>query len=1026
MTYKRFVFLFAAFIIWQSCCGQWFGTTYTFTTQNGLSNNTATCLKKDEAGFLWVGTHEGLNRYDGTAFINVLSNAKNNLPSNNITSLFFISKSLLAVGTDAGLCLLNTTTLTGRRIDIPVLGKFSYSGYYIQNLSFKKESKELWVATWHGLFVLNEEGKILRQMMAAATDMTRGRFADCLMQDGHGGMYFFSQQKNGFYYADFAAQQLVPVEKKMPGFTWNALLHDKYNLMSAVANEKESVCIFSRKTEVDRTELLAYNNRLTGRNFVDKLSISFEYEKRLASAYPLNDTTFLLNSYFGEPLLYNTTTHFINRVASHPLWFTSWPDGISASICKDDENIWVASSKGLVQAPLKTNFFTSAPALINEVNKKKGLVSYNYGIYKNHSLWVAGMGAGLFGWDSLNNSVKTVFDKATPAASVKKIISTYVSDAGACLWLFSVYGPVQVNPLTKCLSPVDGIDKDPAFDESASFPLADSKGNIWASLPDGLSKFNIASRRFTNYKSRYYGGTFPLLRSGAKAEDGNGNIWMARQDTLVKLSVATNSFLTRQLTKNGQALRPVTSMASDGGDVLYLAVGGDFGIYHISSGSIDLYTKQTGIVSTVINDIAADAQGNAWIATEGGLVFYNKQKAAFSSFTKADGLPDDNIVGANFTDSSRQTLFLGFTKSYCLLKPQNFLLQKAVPFNYITGVEADGESFAADEKQTFSYRQNSLSFTYTGINYNQGQQNSYACMLEGFDQEWKYTGAERKINYINLPAGKYRFKIKSANHQGEWNEEPAVFTFEITPPFWQRWWFRALMIGLALYGVYYFMKRRDASIQKQNNLKLQMSELRMQALRAQMNPHFIFNSLNSIQNYILSHNTIDAAGYLSKFAKLMRRILDGSKHNFLPLSDVMETLKMYVEMEAFRFNNEFTYSFIIEEDDDLLDAKVPPMLFQPFVENAVLHGLMPKQGEKKLTIRCSKEGDHAVIIIEDNGVGRQYGAKAGHTSQGEKLTVGILESWQQLQNNKASMNITDKIENGLPAGTLVTLTLPLN
>lgn len=471
---------------------------------------------------------------------------------------------------------------------------------------------------------------------------------------------------------------------------------------------------------------------------------------------------------------------------------------------------------------------------------------------------------------------------------------------------------------------------------------------------------------------------------------------------------------------------PVASMASDGDDILYMNIAGSFGIYHISAQSIEVFTKQTGIISTAINGLVADKQGNAWIATEGGLVFYNKQRRKFSSFTKADGLPDDNIIGVNFTDDSKQILFLGFSKSYCLFEPQGFLQEKTVPVNIITGVEVNGEFINPGIKPSFSYKQNNISFAYTGINFNQGQLNNYACILEGFDQTWKYPGQERKVNYINLPPGDYTFKIKAANYQGEWNDVPAKFPFKIAPPFWQRWWFRALVICLLVFSIYFFLKRRESFIQKGNDIKLQMSELRMQALRAQMNPHFIFNSLNSIQNYILSNNTIDAAGYLSKFAKLMRRILDQSKHNFLPLSEVMETLKMYVEIEAFRFNNEFSYSFQVEEDDDLLDVKIPPMILQPFVENAILHGLMPKEGDKKLVVSCTLVNNNVEIIIDDNGIGRaRHQIKAGHDSQGEKLTAGMLDSLQQLQNIQASIEIIDKKQNEIAAGTTVKLILAL-
>ena len=1022
----KIVSFFTVILLWQWSYAQSFNNIITYSTQNGLSNNTITCLQKDEAGFLWIGTHEGLNRYDGTTFINILSNSRNKLPSNNIRKIVFLNKNLLAVATDAGLCLLNTATLQGQTIELPLHKKFAGSGYSIEDILYQKKNRELWVATWHGLFILDERGKIQQQMMAKETAMPAGSFAKHLLQDTQGNIYFYSAQEPAFYYPDFRQQVKIPVQSKLPGFAINDYLQKGFTLRSAQMLDTATICIVSKYAPDMSDDYIFYSNLKTGRQFSDKLNVSFDYEKRSSNAFPLNDSVFLVNSYFGEPLFYNSNNHLVRRASDQPLWFTSWPDGFATNILKDGNHTWIATHKGLLQSSQKTSAFKTVAAVTKIINEQEGLVSYNAALYEDNRLWLACMGAGVFSWDSSGNKIYTVFDKKTADTFKKKMVSTRILSAGEAIWLQSVYGPAQVNTPSLRLTAIAGLNKPANFDDLAGYPLKDNRGNIWSTLPDGITQFNIAAKSFTYYKTKYQGGSFPLLRAGPKTFDSKGDIWMARQDTLVKYDAATKTFSTVLLTSNNKPLRPVTAIASDGADILYLAVGGTFAIYHISTHSIAVYTKQTGIVSTSINDLVSDASGNAWLGTEAGLVFYNKQRMKFSSYTKADGLPDDNVIGINFTDDSRRQLFLGFAKTYCLFEPSLFLLEKSVPKNYITGVEVDGTFLRADSFYKLSYRQNSISFSYTGINFNQGQQNNYACMLEGFDQEWKYSGVERKVNYINLPPGTYTFKVKSANHQGEWNEEPAIFSFTISPPFWQRWWFRLLALGLILSAIYYLVQKREAGIKKDNKVKLQVSELRMQALRAQMNPHFIFNSLNSIQNYILSNNTIDAAGYLSKFAKLIRRILDQSKHNFLPLGEVMETLQMYVEMEAFRFNNEFSYHFDVEPDDDLLDAKLPPMLLQPFVENAILHGLMPKAGEKRLYISCKMVAGHAEIIIDDNGIGRtQHQAKAGHESQGEKLTSGMLESMQQMQHTRASISFTDKTENGTATGTTVTIKFSL-
>ncbi len=1016
-------------LLFKTAGAQWFNSITAFTTQNGLSNNFITCFQKDSKGFVWIGTHEGLNRYDGTAFINVLSNARTNIPTNNITRISFISDTLLAVATNSGLCFLNTTTFTGRKIELPFIPKYAASAHAVSDLLYLREKNELWVATWHGIFVLDKQGNVIKQLLYGRdTIPLSAPFAESLMRDNGMNVYFFSKQENTFYYPDFTNKKFIPVASRLKNFKIDSLLRHGYNLMTANTTASDYVCTLSQKTGNTGTDYICYYNFITGRNFITRPEFAFpSAEKRLSDAWMLDDTTMLVNSYFGAPMLLNTRTNKLTATADHPLWFASWPDGLKATIFKDDNNIWIGTSQGLLQSSLKNILFKTDNRITTFIGSNNALVGYSCGIYHDKKLWLSCMGAGLFSCDTADGHIQTILSAEKYPQFRPQLISTDIVPVGTNLWLFSLYGPAFVNTATGIISHINAPGKDVSFDGSAAYPLTDHVGNIWVTLPGGVSMYDTKKQAFINHRSAYNGGDFPILRAGAKTEDAQGNIWMARQDTIVKYEVSSQRFISLVARRNNNSLRPIANLCSDGGDVIYMNVAGYFGVYHTSSGKIDLYSRQTGIVSTFINDMVCDKHGNAWLGTEGGLVVYDKQMKKFTSYTRADGLPDDAIRNLNFTDDSRNSLFIGFAKTYAIVNPDALTSTRSVPQNRIIGVELNGQLYDPYTQHNFSYDQNSISFTYTGINFNQGVLNNYACMLEGFDKEWKYTGTERKVNYINLPPGPYTFKVKSTNHQGEWNEAAATFTFNIAPPYWQQWWFRGMVICAVIFSIYYFIKKREAALQKENAVQLQMSELRMQALRAQMNPHFIFNSLNSIQNYILSNNTIDAAAYLSKFAKLMRRILDQSKHNFLPLEEVMETLRMYVEIEAFRFSNEFTYVFDVEENDELQDARIPPMLLQPFVENAILHGLMPKQGLKKLTIACRTVSNYIEIVIDDNGIGRRLNTKKdGHESQGEKLTAGMLESLEQMRNIKASIQITDKTEDGAPAGTTVTLTLPLN
>jgi len=215
----------------------------------------------------------------------------------------------------------------------------------------------------------------------------------------------------------------------------------------------------------------------------------------------------------------------------------------------------------------------------------------------------------------------------------------------------------------------------------------------------------------------------------------------------------------------------------------------------------------------------------------------------------------------------------------------------------------------------------------------------------------------------------------------------------------------------------------------------QILQLRLQAVQAQMNPHFLFNALNSIKNFIIKNNTKQAVLYLTKFAKLIRLVLENAKTSVVSLKDELELMKLYVEVENIRFNNTIDFKIEAEENIDLNKIKVPPMIFQALIENAIWHGLAPKKGDKKLILRVSNESPYIKIEIEDNGIGW----KAAQTismkkrdilkkeSMGIRITEERLAVFTQALKNKYKINFIDLYnENNQPAGTKVVIYLPVD
>ncbi|MES1218376.1 MAG: tetratricopeptide repeat protein [Bacteroidota bacterium] len=236
-----------------------------------------------------------------------------------------------------------------------------------------------------------------------------------------------------------------------------------------------------------------------------------------------------------------------------------------------------------------------------------------------------------------------------------------------------------------------------------------------------------------------------------------------------------------------------------------------------------------------------------------------------------------------------------------------------------------------------------------------------------------------------------------------------------------------LAIGGLLSFTLYKRKRDAVTLQKEAELKAEISDTEMKALRAQMNPHFIFNSLNSIGDYITKNNTKVADEYLTKFAKLMRMILENSEQKEVPLHDDLKALELYMQLEAIRMNNKFTYEIKVDEDINRESTMIPPLILQPFVENSIWHGIAKKEGPGKITVQIKREGNMINCIVEDDGIGRKefpaqvIGNKAeGQKSFGMKITKERIDILNKIKNTTAGVEITDQVQ-----GTKVELKLPL-
>lgn len=304
----------------------------------------------------------------------------------------------------------------------------------------------------------------------------------------------------------------------------------------------------------------------------------------------------------------------------------------------------------------------------------------------------------------------------------------------------------------------------------------------------------------------------------------------------------------------------------------------------------------------------------------------------------------------------------------------------------------------------------------------------YRYRLIGQSENWTYAGTRREALFSDLKAGRYTLEVESRYPWQGWSLSAKPYVFVVKEAVWRTWWFWSL-IALALFGLAY-VYLRDRWQRREERLRLEndLLEMERKALRLQMNPHFIFNALDSISSFIFKQDPKMAVRYLNNFAKLMRLTLESSMEHIHPVETEVSVLKNYLELEKLRFNNKFEYEIEVDEELDY-DIGLPPMLIQPHVENAILHGLKPKEGTGFIHISFKLDGELLCCTIEDDGIGREKAKdlpnKKAHRSMATQINKDRIDLLKRSMNDVIDLKIIDKYnQQGEACGTKVIIRLP--
>jgi two-component sensor histidine kinase len=578
--------------------------------------------------------------------------------------------------------------------------------------------------------------------------------------------------------------------------------------------------------------------------------------------------------------------------------------------------------------------------------------------------------------------------------------------------------------------------------------FTDSSGNIWIGSYDGsLMRFNPHTGQCHTFSREQWPGLNSTFRF---YEDSRRRIWVGMEYGIAIYDPLKECWRVLPRTERIQSgvYQEVSAFCEDGSQRLWI---GSYlqGMAYVQMQDVDrlmdtapddaffwenLQFRQpalgTGINSTNIKNLMVYNDTTMLIRTQLGISMFNTIKHTATNFGVGYGVyPMFNQFNDRLLESGYYTVALpngfGFIDISALIRePQPVKIPiRITSFRVMEEERINIQNINFDTLVQLRHYENFMALEFELLDYAAGINKRFWYKMEGVQDDWvEIKGGTLAFN--NLDAGSYTLHLKAEADHSHTLVAPYRLHLKVAQAWWRSWWFR-LAVLLAVVVLVYFMIRFYL---REQELNTQLVKLEMKSLRSQMNPHFLFNSLNSINNYILKNEPDKASDYLQRFSVLIRRILNNSQYELISLSEELNTLKSYVEMEQLRFKSKFSYAISVDQELDTDEIRIPPMLVQPYVENAIWHGILHKESAGYLEILLKAEAEQCYIIVTDNGVGRARAAalKSKSALKEKSLGMSITQNRIDIINQYYRRNFAVKVEdlhqpNGEAAGTRVTI-----
>lgn len=1017
--------------------------------EQGLPTSEINSIKKGSDGFIWMGTAEGLGRFDGQQVkMYSLAEEKQGLFNGLVIPVLPLENEVWA-GTDQGIAVLNKKDESFRFYQLGEKHKTdSFQRRFNQTvyLIYQDRQNDIWIGT--------------RQ----------------------NGVWLYDKKKDDFKKFDYPPEAYKPI---IPALGYN------YTIISITASKTNDSIIWTGTT-AGLQEINKYSGKVSWYTYPQKdkfYQVSLNAFRRI---YHHTDGLLYVGSWAAGMNVFDPVTKTFTPIILKDDYGKEMFGGpIHRILGKSDTELWITTTEGLVvyntdqhkitwlkkNRPLKNEFY--GVDFIDEQNRLWGIdvngiqcfdpvvqqftsTSYDqvFDKYWTFAYYIASDSKGdnitvcpsiapaLFYYNKKTGQWKTKSFNSKKAISRENIIVRGFLETEPGKYIISAdEGLFSFSDDADMITPIR--DHPPVSYNRWGNIIKDRSGNIWISADaDGLIKWNRSKgsyRYFRKELTKNNSGT-GFGKPNFLFEDSRNNIWFSRADGFSVYIVGKDSVLNFIYSDTPDNSFPViNNFAEDNkGRVWFSTVAGSYGYADVNTpekGVVKKFNLPDQNVNGHFSQLATDKDGNVWGYTEKELVRINSSDLSLSAYSFLYGAPEADFF--HFTFIPGGEMVFGGRNGITLARPEELTRNKELPVPYILDLKILNQPvncslYCAQSALHLKYNQNFVTFYFSAKAYTVPNNVRFRYRLKGFEDWIEARNKNRFANYTNIPPGDYLFQLQAANSEGIWNEKMLEIPVHIANAWWRTWWFIALEVLLVAALVYWVSRYRISQVRKKEKLKSEyerkLANVEMTALLSQMNPHFLFNSLNSIDSYIIKNESGKASEYLNNFARLMRLILQNSRSNYISLKDELETLDLYMQMEALRFKDKFQYEIKVADDIDTASIVIPPMLIQPYVENAIWHGLMHKKDGTvgKVEIILSKQEHSLVCVIQDNGIGRDKATeikanKPGNhkRSMGMQITKDRIEMINKLYDTNNCVEVIDLKDNEeKPTGTRVKLIIP--